>query len=670
MKKINVLDKHTAQVIAAGEVVERPSAVVKELVENSIDAGASRISVEIKNGGIKLIKISDNGSGIYRDDVKNAFFRHATSKLKYSEDLNSVISLGFRGEALASVCAVSKTEIITKSPEEDMGTQFFVNGGSQGKLSDIGCCNGTTIFVRDLFYNTPARMKFLKKDTTESNCCAGVVDKLALSHPDIAFKFIRDGKVTLQTAGDGKISSAIYCVYGKEFIDGMIPIDYEFEKIKISGFVSKPEFSKSNRSMQHFFVNKRYVKIGVGSSALEQAYKNNIMVGKFPYCVIYIDIDPKFTDVNVHPAKTEIKFTDEKIVFEAIYYAVKTAFMSNNQKNSISNIFDDLHDDDKKSSQNFLNHVANEGVNKSIFCNNQKNFSEEKDSEIVFNDFFSVVRPINNVLRGTHDNTKKYDSEKIIEKQDEKDEPNKQSEQGKQGTQNDRVDFYQNANLKNEIQKDKIEKITDSVEVEVVDFEKYFSKNKEMSDIDFNIVGEIFDCYIIIQLGEEVILVDKHAAHERLIFEKLKKSPNTLQSQTLITPVTFAIEKERYDAVLENKSLFLDVGIEIEDFGPGFLSVRGIPMYMDISEVKNSVEEISEYIIKNKSDINTEKLDWIYHNIACRSAVKAGDKTSKEEIAELVKKLLCNPDVTHCPHGRPIYVKWNKKFVEKQFKRT
>ena len=336
MKKINLLSKEISQLIAAGEVVERPVSVLKELLENSIDSGATRITIEIKNGGVKLIKVTDNGSGIYKDDVKNAFLRQATSKLKWAEDLNNINSLGFRGEALASICAVSKLELITKTKEEAEGTHYFINGGVPSKIDYIGCTDGTTIIVKDLFYNVPARMKFLKKDVAEGNACAGIIDKLALSHPEIAFKFIRDGKVVLNTPGNGKIYSAIYCVYGKEFIKNMVEVNYQLNNIKVTGFVSKPIYSKPTKNMQHFFVNKRYVKSKLGSSALEEAFKNSVMVGKFPYCVIYIEISPQLVDVNVHPSKTEVKFVNDNSVFEAIYYAVKSALMQGDKNKIVS----------------------------------------------------------------------------------------------------------------------------------------------------------------------------------------------------------------------------------------------------------------------------------------------------------------------------------------------
>ena len=332
MKRINILDNRFAQLIAAGEVVERPASAFKEMIENSIDAGASRITAEISHGGIKLMRITDNGSGIYRDDVKNAFLRHATSKIKQESDLERIGSLGFRGEALASICAISEVEVITRTTDEPVGTKFWISPGKKTLLEDIGAPVGTVMTVKNLFFNVPARMKFLKKDASEANLCAGVVDKLALSHPEVSFRFVRNGKEVMRTVGDGEISSAIYGVYGKDFFSELLPIDYEYENVKIRGYISRPSFSKSVRSMQNFFVNGRYIKSKLISGALEEAYKNSIMIGKFPCCVIHLNVPFGSVDVNVHPAKTEIKFSNEKTIFEAVYYSVKTALMNSDSK--------------------------------------------------------------------------------------------------------------------------------------------------------------------------------------------------------------------------------------------------------------------------------------------------------------------------------------------------
>ncbi len=654
MHKINVLSKETAQLIAAGEVVERPGSVFKELLENAIDSGATQIVAEIKNGGVKLIKISDNGCGIYKDDVKNAFLRHATSKLKTADDLDNINSLGFRGEALASICAVSKLEIITKSREEDTGSRFFVNAGVPGEFSDAGCADGTTIIVRDLFYNVPARMKFLKKDAIEAGICASIIDKLILSHPEISFKFIKDGKEILKSSGNGKISSAIYSVYGKEFHSKMIPLNYDYEGVKVSGFVCKPEFSKTNRGMQNFFVNNRYVKVKIASVAIEEAFKNLLMVGKFPCCVVYIDVSPKLVDVNVHPAKTEVKFVNEKSVFDAIYFAVKSAIMKDNEE------------------QFLLSSVSSEPFSKRL-SDSSNSFSFEKN-----NNSESTVNKITEPLP-------KSSSKNFISKLFEKDSDSVQTI-NEQPIKDENPPIIEKKNF--EI-KPEIKPINPKIEEKINDnsHEKIQLENKPLKEdikyeqvkmetpCDYNlkssqkIIGEIFDCYIIVESENQMILIDKHAAHERLIFEKLKKNVHIDGSQALIKPAVVDLEKEKYSVIINNLNLLSEAGIEAENFGEGTIIIRSIPMYMSVSEIEDLVTEIADYIFENKKDLNPKKLDWIYHNIACRAAVKAGKSCSVDEIKNLVNELSKNAQVNHCPHGRPIYVTLDKKFIEKQFGR-
>lgn len=654
MHKINVLSKETAQLIAAGEVVERPGSVFKELLENAIDSGATQIVAEIKNGGVKLIKISDNGCGIYKDDVKNAFLRHATSKLKTADDLDNINSLGFRGEALASICAVSKLEIITKSREEDTGSRFFVNSGVPGEFSDAGCADGTTIIVRDLFYNVPARMKFLKKDAIEAGICASIIDKLILSHPEISFKFIKDGKEILKSSGNGKISSAIYSVYGKEFHSKMIPLNYDYEGVKVSGFVCKPEFSKTNRGMQNFFVNNRYVKVKIASVALEEAFKNLLMVGKFPCCVIYIDVSPKLVDVNVHPAKTEVKFVNEKSVFDAIYFAVKSAIMKDNEE------------------QFLLSSVSSEPFSKRLSdSSNSFSFEKNNNSEPTVN---KIPEPL-----------PKSSSKNFISKLFEKDSDSVQTS-NEQSIKDENPPIIEKKNF--EI-KPEIKPINPKIEEKINDnsHEKIQLENKPLKEdikyeqvkmetpCDYNlkssqkIIGEIFDCYIIVESENQMILIDKHAAHERLIFEKLKKNVHIDGSQALIKPAVVDLEKEKYSVIINNLNLLSEAGIEAENFGEGTIIIRSIPMYMSVSEIEDLVTEIADYIFENKKDLNPKKLDWIYHNIACRAAVKAGKSCSVDEIKNLVNELSKNAQVNHCPHGRPIYVTLDKKFIEKQFGR-
>lgn len=646
MKKINVLSKKVAQLIAAGEVVERPASVLKELLENSIDAGATRITVEIKNGGVKLIKITDNGSGIYKDDVKNAFLRHATSKLHLAEDLNNINSLGFRGEALASICAVSKLEIITKTPDEAEGTHYFINGGVPSKCECVGCCDGTVIFVRDLFYNVPARMKFLKKDVAEGNACAGVIDKLALSHPEIAFKFIRDGKLVLNTPGNREIKDAIYCVYGKDFAENMVKVDYELNNIKVNGFVGKPIYSKPTKNMQHFFVNGRYVKSKLGSSALDEAFKNSIMVGKFPYCVIYIKIPPELVDVNVHPAKTEVKFVNDKLVFEAIYYGVKSALMKGDENKIVSNqnrLSDSFENDFSSFNRpNFVN--KNENLIKNIVSNAEA-IGKDVNANFKKDDKFDNFKMPNLSLQSDKTVSNKVPEEKITYNKEESKNFSFVPEDTKAKTT-----YNLNASEKKE------KTVTESL------FEDVFEKK-------INIIGEIFKCYIIIEYENKMVLVDKHAAHERILFEKLKNGKTEGSSQILLEPKVIQMEKNEYGAIIENLEMLSKVGFDIDNFGAGSVIVRSVPMYIEMEEISDAVLEIADYIVNNRKNIDNKKLDWLYHNIACRAAVKAGNKSSDEEITSLIKTLIENPDVKYCPHGRPIFVDFSKKFIEKQFGR-
>lgn len=587
MKRINILDPETIQLIAAGEVTENPACVVKELLENSLDAGATRVTAEIKNGGIKIIKVSDNGHGIYRDDVKDAFSRHATSKIKNKEEIENINSLGFRGEALASIAAVSKTEIVTKSNSEIIGTKITVTGGEFGEISDAGRFIGTDVCVKNLFFNTPARMKFLKKEITEGNKVASVIDKLALSHPEVSFKFIRDGKLCLFSPGDGKISSAVYSVYGKEFLEGTIPLSGSLDGMKIAGLVSKPENCRPSKSLQIFFVNGRLIKSKLISTALEEAFKNSVMVGKSPYCVIYLSIPANLVDVNVHPAKTEVRFADEKAVSELVFSAVKNCLINKNKKDFEKCI------PSAKKSENSLSFKDGAAAVQSF----------ENPGVINFFNLQNLLKPSGNK------------SEKV-------------SLTGKSS-------LFMNKSLRE----------------------------------NFKVVGEVFGCYLILECKNELIFVDKHAAHERIIFEKMKKSSSEYSSQMLLNPVTVTLEKQEYCAVIENLNLFSKSGYEIEDFGPGTVVVRSAPMYEDINDLANSVIEIANCILDNKKSSETKKLEWIYQNIACRSAIKAKSKTSVEELVQLVNDISENPQLRHCPHGRPIYIKFDKSFIAKRFGR-
>lgn len=625
MPKINVLAKEVYQLIAAGEVVERPSSVVKEMIENSVDAGAKNITVEIKNGGSTYIRITDDGCGISREDVKKVFVSHATSKIKESDDLDRIATLGFRGEAMASISAVARVQLLTRTPDAEIGTRYEIAGGQELEIADAGCPVGTTIVVADLFYNTPARMKFLKKDVTEANAVAGVVERIAVSHPEISFRFIRDGKQALVTSGNGDLKSTVYSVFGRDFAQSLVPVDYEINNMRVSGFVTKPSMSRKSRGMQFFFINSRLVKSQTAMAALEQAYRNSIMVGRFPGCVLNIECNTSFVDVNVHPAKIEVRFANEKPVFELVYYGVKNAI--------------EMLDTPKEASFS-SSRPAQTTVNGRIdfFKPQQDNvtqmqFKQEQSAD----DFWRVA------------------STSPVSKKPEYDED---LDNGAQKTA--RLD---------------IEKITRSTAEEKAEnkpkaVESLPKKDsaQEVDIPDFRLVGEIFKTYIIIEMDSDCYMIDKHAAHERMNYEALKAS-NQIASQVLLTPEAVRLSREEYNAVISNLDLYSKCGFLIEDFGNSTVLVRECPSILDGEDVAGLVQETSAKLLEGKTDITPEQMDWIFHSTSCRAAVKAGDKTSPYEMELFVKKLLANPNIRYCPHGRPVMIKLSKYDIEKQFGR-
>ncbi|GHU81510.1 DNA mismatch repair protein [Clostridia bacterium] len=659
MSRINVLDKHVAELIAAGEVVERPSSVIKELIENSIDAGASAITVEIKNGGIKYMRIADDGCGIVKEDVPKAFLRHATSKVMIEEDLDSIATLGFRGEALASVCAVAKVEMLTCAVEEETGTRYTINGGEEAELSDAGCPKGTTILVRDLFYNIPARMKFLKKDVSESNAVAGVVDKIALSHPEIAITFIRDGKRTLQTSGDGSLKSAIYSVYGREFASGLIEVDYSLNCVAVKGFLSKPQHSRANRNMQNFFINGRFVKSRTAAAAVEEACKGSVMIGKFPACVLHIGISNAAVDVNVHPAKIEVRFINERPIFDAVYHAVKSALLKGDTVKEVALKPADIFSIKQQSPFTVTKNpyelkpeppiqLTVKPITKTEDYPQQKNQNNAIDETEIF---------IPKTTKFTY-NTNVADSNNNIS-----DAPKTQL---KEVFRIDSVDFFEEE-LKKEARPEEKSQVQINKEVQkTAVLDDVFSN--DTNEIKF--IGEAFKTYIIMQSGSKLLLVDKHAAHERIIYEKLKKEKGSGSMQYLIAPVTVTLTKQEYDAVLNSKKLLLDTGFEIDDFGSGTVVVRGVPQYLEHGDIPFTIEEIAGYLLEHKTDINTTQTDWIYHSISCRAAIKAGDISHSSELIELVKKIEEDETLRYCPHGRPVQIAITKHEIEKQFGRV
>lgn len=646
MPKINVLSKQLAELIAAGEVVERPASVVKELLENSIDAGADTVTVEVKNGGVTYIRITDNGCGISREDIRNAFVSHATSKIADANDLNSIMTLGFRGEALASVSAVARVEVMTATEDEDIGTRYVIESGEEILCDDAGCPKGTTIIVRDLFYNTPARMKFLKKDVTEANAVAGVVDRIALSHPEVSIRFIREGKQVLITSGRGDLLTCVREVFGKEFSDSLIPASAETNGVKVSGFVSRPSSARPNRNMQFFFINNRLIKTGTGSAALSEAYKNSIMVGKFPSCVLNISIDPSLVDVNVHPAKTEVRFSDERMIFNAIYYACKNALDSGDKPKQVKEIAKDYRKAPEKPAEQFV--MTQKPAPVSDFWQHIPKTETQKPQIISEK---PVVKPAERVVSPVV-SVSSPDIKPVR-----------------------RVETDEDILLKSPSAKPSVPVEVKPVEVvpvaPVVEPQVEIKVEKEVfSEEDFLLIGEAFKTYILCEYCGKMVIIDKHAAHERIIYEKLKKESGERTPQILLLPVTVTLSKEEYSAVLENIELINTSGFEVEDFGGGCVIVRECPMELSADDVEEVIGEIAGRFVDKKQDVSFEKLDWIFHSVACRSAIKAGNFTSRLEMERFAKQLLSMPDIRYCPHGRPVLIEMTKRELEKNFGRV
>lgn len=636
MARINVLPKEIYQLIAAGEVVERPSSVVKEMIENSLDAGAKNITLEIKNGGSTYIRITDDGCGIERDDVRKVFISHATSKISKKDDLNSIATLGFRGEAMASISAVSKVELLTKAENEEIGTRYEIAGGEELEFDDAGCPNGTTIVVRDIFFNTPARMKFLKKDVTEGNQVAGIVDRMAISHPEISFRFIRDGKQVLITSGNGDLKSTVYSVLGKEMSDSLMSVDYSFNDMRITGFVSKPTASRKSRAGQYFYINNRIVKSKTAMAALEQAYKNTIMVGRFPACVLNIELNPAQVDVNVHPAKTEVRFANEKPIFDLVYYAVKTAIENDRTVKEVE----------------FKENPVYRQESKNVYQNN-----DNKSFQAKF-DFFKKKDepPSQQVIK-----TKPRENFWQVEA------PKPEYKIAGDEKPKARVDINIEYEEPEEISTAKSKDAPKELDIEKVVITD--EKDNENFIPNFKLIGEAFKTYLIVEIENELYFIDKHAAHERMNFERFKAQA-TVETQMLLAPVVVNLTKDEFIAISENVELIKKCGYELEEFGESQIIVRAIPSLVDGDSVKDLMLEIAQKLLEHKTDILPDKIDWIYHSASCRGAVKAGDYTSRQEQEMFVKKLLSMPNIRFCPHGRPVFIKMSKYDIEKQFGRV
>ena len=666
MGRINVLDKHVAELIAAGEVVERPSSVIKELVENSIDAGATAITVEIKNGGTTFMRVTDNGCGIMREDIKIAFLRHATSKVKAENDLDSIATLGFRGEALASISAVSYLELITKSSEEIIGTRYVIAGGEEVSFDDAGCPDGTTFIIRDLFYNIPARMKFLKTDVGEGNAVSNVIDKIALSHPEVSITYIKDSKQMLKTAGDGKLLSAIYSVYGRDFASGLIPVDYELNGVRVKGYLSKPQNARPNRNMQNFFINGRFVKSRTAMAAVEEACKGSVMVGKFASCVLNIEIAFEAVDVNVHPSKIEVRFVNERPVFDAVYHAVKSSLHSGDtRKNAVlpqtkpvpkvnpfelaQKVFRERDEVKKTAVIKEQPVVKKEPIKNYVdpFSLLDESIEIKKDEPVSFTSKVSdSVNSLDVYKRSIVDNNKvneNYEVETVVIKNNEK-----------------VIEDVSALPVDKPVEKDENVTVIEEIKPLV-----------EQNTDTFRYIGEAFKTYIIIEKNDkELILIDKHAAHERIIYEKLKTEKGSGYSQMLLEPIAVTLNKIDYSSVISNIDVFDEAGFEVEDFGNGMILVRSAPQYLENEDIEQTVIEMAGYLTENKADIRTEQMDWIYHNVSCRAAIKAGNISTDRELIDIARKLENDNTLRYCPHGRPLCIVLSKYEIEKQFGRV
>ncbi len=657
MPKVRLLDKHTAELIAAGEVVERPSSVIKELVENSIDAGATSITVEIKRGGTQMLRITDNGCGISAQDVPTAFLRHATSKITTGADLEAIATLGFRGEALASIAAVCRVELITRAEDENIGIRYLIEGGDEVSSEETACAVGTTIIARDIFFNTPARMKFLKKDVAEGNACASAIDRIALSHPEIAFTFIRDGKECLRTPGDGKQLSAIRAVYGKEFASGLIPVKYSLNNVSVEGYVSKPVNARPNMSMQIFFINGRYVKSRTMQAALEEACKGAVMIGKHPACVLSVSISCAAVDVNVHPAKLEVRFTNEKPVFDCVYWGVKNSLSENDERKEMKipekrpiSIKPPIPAETANAVQTTIFKPAAEAKPTVTETVAPKPAVEEKTPII-------ETMPENMLNRQTGGAVLGDSAVQVIKPAAIPVAPKIPF-----------IDIF--PERKAEEEEIILPKVKEEAELVIEKTEEAEVKADNFTMPDYRIIGEAFNTYIIVESEKQLIYIDKHAAHERLKYKKLMEGRKDPASQLLTIPLTVTLEKMHYNAVLENLELLSQAGFEIEDFGMGTVVVRAIPVYLVGSDIASAVMEIAGNF-GNKADATiTAKTDRMFQTIACKSAIKAGDDTNIDELAQLVLELIANPDVRYCPHGRPIWIALKKSEIEKNFGRA
>ena len=668
MAVINILDKSTAELIAAGEVVEKPASVVKELVENSIDAGAKNITVDIENGGIKKILVQDDGCGIDSEYVATAFIRHATSKISNKEDLDSIASLGFRGEALASISSVSKVTLTTKTDDQDFGVEYIIEGGEEQSIEIKPFVNGTKFVIRDLFYNTPARMKFLKKDATEAGYINDILTNLALSNPHISFTYKKDGKVVFTTPGDGSLKNAIACLFTASFAKEICEVDYTDGKYAVKGYTTYPHYSRQSRNMQFAFINGRYVKNKTVLAAVENAYKGTVMVGKFPGYVLDISMPFDCVDVNVHPAKTEVRFANDNEIFSAVYKAVKIALSESqdikqiNIKNTVQQKF--FVDTDNIKQQTLQNAVTQKSEPAVQNLKININHNKETFKTVSAQEFREKYIDETNVVKSSSDAVPYTSSVP-------KSETPVSYNNGYSSRKNIFIPYEEpEVPCKKEAAEPSAEEtavIAETISVTVEENGITEEKNDFLYDI--RIVGEIFNTYILCQNEDSLIVIDKHAAHERLLYENLKKSHSN-DYQMLLAPVGVNLSAAEKEAVMDNMQLLEDNGFIIEDMGMGGVMLRAVPMNISSEDPQSLLEEIAHNLSNGNNAEISEKQEWIFHSVACRSAIKAGDKTTEYELKRLIHDIKTQKIPLYCPHGRPVIISLTQKEIEKQFGRA
>lgn len=724
MGSIVLLDDLTINKIAAGEVIERPASVIKELVENSIDAGATNITVEIKNGGISYIRVADNGKGIAPDDLEIAFERHATSKIRKAEDLNVITSMGFRGEALASIAAIANVELTSKTAEQETGYKITIEGGDILDKQEVGCQTGTNIIVKNLFYNTPVRYKFLKKDYTEAGYIEDTITRIALVNPNIAIKLINTGKTVIQTNGNGDLKGVIYNIYGKDIAQSVLPVDYTYEDIKISGVIGKPEIARSNRSNQLFFVNKRYIKDKILSSATEQAFKGLITIGKYGFVILNITMDPSKVDVNVHPTKLEVRFQEESKIFQAVYHAIKNTLLENelvadgdktNQENHSRGLFDFRKSDEKKIEKyndeesrikthfgqsetptttenlNDLNKIDLNKINldsdeKLDFSSMYEKLFGRKPIETSESENTEENNKLNNEIdKKINDETNKEinseKQEKVDGVQEEQFEYKYSSDNEANGNQNSEQDANQTSGQNTKSIEPTSEQINSLSEQEtdpnaVKDLKEnnisVFEEKEEYQKPVYKFIGIIFNTYIIIEMNNEMYMIDQHAAHERILYEKVKKnyySDTGSDSQMLLLPDIITLTHKEMEVARENMDMFQKAGFVLEEFGENTIKLTGVPtICIDINTKDLFMETLDEIETIGRTS-KQEKEERFIATVACKAAVKAGMVLNREEVDKLIEGLLVLPNPFTCPHGRPTTIKTSRYELERKFSR-